>query len=214
MKRSLLNLLTALSLLLCVTTALLWVRSYRAVDVVQFSAHRFQRAVSGGGTVGLLSAGLFRRTGDFRSGGYKGGQLVVYTERQLDYATGWLGNDGNPPPRWRRVRSPYASPTRIQTQTWVPPSRVLPRVVPAGVKARTKFNNVTDRCDEDWLRGNVLWVPYWLPAVAFAAAPAWWLWRPLLRRRKRLGLCPQCGYDLRATPDKCPECGTPAATPV
>jgi len=51
-----------------------------------------------------------------------------------------------------------------------------------------------------------VFVPYWLAIVASVALV---LLRRLARRTvPRAGLCPRCGYDLRATPDRCPECGT------
>ena len=50
--------------------------------------------------------------------------------------------------------------------------------------------------------------PLWFFAVATAAALAV-EWRRRVRRLRRQadGLCPSCGYDLRATPGCCPECG-------
>jgi hypothetical protein len=52
-------------------------------------------------------------------------------------------------------------------------------------------------------------IPIWLPFLIFAAPAGWWL-RGVLRRRRGAHECPSCGYDLRATPDRCPECGMTA----
>jgi len=51
-------------------------------------------------------------------------------------------------------------------------------------------------------------VPHWSIALLTAILPALTLRRTWLRRRRsRAGLCHRCGYDLRASPDRCPECG-------
>ena len=50
--------------------------------------------------------------------------------------------------------------------------------------------------------------PALLPAIAVAVPPIISL-RALMRARarRRKGLCQRCGYDLRASPARCPECG-------
>ncbi len=56
-------------------------------------------------------------------------------------------------------------------------------------------------------------VPFWFVGGLLVVVPAAFLLRSRRRQRAvRLGQCRTCGYDLRATPDRCPECGTePAA---
>ncbi|MDB5332244.1 MAG: hypothetical protein JWP03_3395 [Phycisphaerales bacterium] len=51
-----------------------------------------------------------------------------------------------------------------------------------------------------------IWPLAFLPAVFPIAWSAGYR-RRLRRRRKTRGLCPMCGYDVRATPERCPECG-------
>ena len=59
-------------------------------------------------------------------------------------------------------------------------------------------------------------VPPWMVAAASGILPALWLHRRVApwreRRRATAGLCRACGYDLRASPDRCPECGERPAT--
>jgi hypothetical protein len=55
---------------------------------------------------------------------------------------------------------------------------------------------------------QLLTLPYWLVMIPSAVAPLIFV-RGAIRRRRILpaNMCRQCGYDLRATPDRCPECG-------
>lgn len=70
--------------------------------------------------------------------------------------------------------------------------------------------------NKGWTKNN--WgvvVPYWsLAALTFVLPASWWMsTRKRRRRAARVGrgLCPACGYDLRGTPARCPECGTSAS---
>ena len=65
------------------------------------------------------------------------------------------------------------------------------------------------RITSDGMRRWNLVLPLWLLTCIAAAWPvSLWLRRREAARKLRLGMCPVCGYDLRATPDRCPECGT------
>jgi hypothetical protein len=50
-------------------------------------------------------------------------------------------------------------------------------------------------------------LPDWALCGGFLLSPVSRSFRAI-RKRRRPGRCAVCGYDLRATPDRCPECGT------
>ncbi len=58
-------------------------------------------------------------------------------------------------------------------------------------------------------RAKAIELPLWIPTALFAPVFVT-VYGPQYRRRKRkkLGLCVKCGYDLRASKDRCPECNT------
>jgi hypothetical protein len=57
--------------------------------------------------------------------------------------------------------------------------------------------------------------PQWLPAILFLVLPIFAIKRERQRRARMMqGHCRVCGYDLRATPERCPECGTEAKSEV
>jgi hypothetical protein len=63
-----------------------------------------------------------------------------------------------------------------------------------------------------WKRERSITLPAWFCSLLLAVLPAcsvaMFIRRSAASRAgERRGLCPRCGYDLRATPRRCPECG-------
>ena len=65
----------------------------------------------------------------------------------------------------------------------------------------------------NWL--TIINFPHWFVFVLLAAYPSWFV-RKSMRRRKRVkgGHCVGCGYDLRGSAERCPECGRQVPAPL
>ena len=216
--RRLLNVVTALSLLLCFLAVVLWVRSYWTTESVRFGATRMYQATSGRGIFMIAWYDSFRRQVNFAwvgNGGYIAGTYhpASSTSTWRHYAASPDPWSGRRRPRWVYERSAYPDRSKVASPAADLGSQLLPHLTTIELVERGVEDWQLQRRDEDRLSGRAVLLPYWLLASALAAVlPARWAlltggrWRST--RRHARGRCPSCGYDLRATPGRCPECGT------
>ena len=191
--RTLLNLCTVASMLLLLGACTLWACSYWTDGKLVLVEH------SRGTIIGAHDYSDWRWELTWRQG-------TLY-ERRIHRLRYWPGNTGVTPSWW--PSSAPLSPSALQRARFFGPLRTEERY---GFGVSWSVDSRTDYPGPTVTLGRERYMPIWPLALAAAVFPVGRL-AAVLRRRLTIppGHCRRCGYDLRATPERCPECGTPAA---
>lgn len=178
-KHRLFNLLTGMPVVFFVATIALWARSYWRWDLLR----------------------------------WHGADATTYVDLQSEWGrlliAHYVATTPNPP---RYIGSRWEIGLwHLSSQPWLPQSWARPTGWGGHFLGITTsgqiYSSWSGRTGPPLLsRGMVVSFPTVLPVIAFGLISLAVL---VARRRPRQsGYCRICGYDLRATPDRCPECGT------
>jgi hypothetical protein len=188
----LLNLLTALSLLLCVAVCVLWVRSYAVGQ--RFHVARFLDS----------------------------GRWTYWVRDELRVWSGRVGFShavSSGPLGTYRAFVEKNAPGPKESQAYYRQLQLGDVPIQLGSKPRSCLGFEMGRSSYVRSDGSVclardsVIAPLWSVAALAGVMPALWCVLVFRNRSRRLaGLCPTCNYDLRATPARCPECGESVAT--
>jgi hypothetical protein len=187
--------LTAIALLLAIAVLVFWVRSYRVADVVEWRGWRFEQPIQP-----QIAANMYENNGFLRS---QNGYLTLWRRRQqieVELPVGQELEKSNPRkgPTWTSFPARNGD---ILFSSNDPPGTFWER---AGFYYRVRTGRSPTTLYYDCA------VPFWAILALPATPPALWLARWRSRRRRKwvaMNQCVHCGYDLRATPARCPECG-------
>ena len=186
MRRRLFNITAVISLLLGVAVVGLWVRGRFAADYLTLRLPYSEwTAMHGEG-------------------------LLRIARMELDFSTPqYMLDDGltvrPPSPRWEWTRESVLPDeladviVRNDPKPW--PARWSPLRIDRGMPSRWFSDS------PPFAEGWQATVSDWVLALLAVLLPAWWIIRRR-GRRVREGYCRVCGYDLRASKERCPECGT------
>lgn len=109
---------------------------------------------------------------------------------------------------WQRHAHPQPWHCAWESRTYPGDNRFRQPIPPFGFTS-IGFARV-DRGNESYMQ---IRLPYWALVCSGVAVAAVAGWRIGVHRRRlrwsEAGLCQTCGYDIRASPSACPECGTP-----
>lgn len=233
------GILAAVLLLLFAGAVVVWVRSYRTTDVVAHSGDYLWQVAVARGQVWVQRVGYFERVKDWHvvsESGPPEGALTEYVETRASYVEGaarlervfgtwrWASDRSG---GWRWTSEPPGVPVLVASPGvgesvpgWWPGARPVALRASARWIERTRLGpGVTVRGTEQWFIGRTITVPLWMIAAALALPAGWvcaaWVKRWRVRRWVDENRCAACGYDLRATPGRCPECGVvPSKVPA
>lgn len=183
MIRRLFSFAAVLSLFLCAATVAVWVRSFRIVDEVD------TRDVN-------LSLGNGNAALDWEKFRWRGRVRVSHYSANYQEAMNGLA----PSPLFTIVYARSPGFHGFYADTYVAPIFGLSAV----------FGPSTGSDDFGTVVAHRMVFPQWFVALLFAILPAVWMAMRVLSacRGPRDGVCASCGYDLRASKDRCPECGS------
>ena len=197
MTRRLFTLASALSLMLCLTACVLWARSQWAEDEVFL--RRYSGPLSGNASTG---APIYR----YQSFGvcWPRDMLAFFSFTEIpspDDPTESLSD------RQRNLRG-----VRV-TVIHKPANDRLARILIDHDRTYLRLVHIISVQSPTIGRRVFVGIPFWGAVALLSLLPIAWVAARIHAEnvRGREGFCRSCGYDLRATPDRCPECGQAAA---